>query len=154
MADPERHKELVRRWFEDGVASNDPETVRRVADEVFAEDFQDGDSPGAPQDRETFKRMITERMYAAFGDVEATVEHTLAEGDMAAAYVRISMTHVGEFWGLPATGQRITFTEAPISRMEGDRITWSRGKSDWLGVLQQLGIAPERPERERQIVDP
>ena len=49
MADPERHKELVRRWFEDGVASNDPETARRVADEVFAEDFQDGDSPGAPR---------------------------------------------------------------------------------------------------------
>ena len=97
--------------------------------------------------------MITERMYAAFGDVEAKVEHTLAEGDMAAAYVRISMTHVGEFWGLPATGKRITFTEATISRMEGDRIKWSRGKSDWLGVLQQLGIAPERPESERRVLD-
>ena len=98
--------------------------------------------------------MITERMYAAFGDVEAKVEHALAEGDMAAAYVRFSMTHVGEFWGLPATGKRITFTEATISRMADGKIKWSRGKSDWLGVLQQLGIAPERPERERQIVDP
>ena len=105
MADPERHKELVRRWFEDGVASNDPETARRVADEVFAEDYQDGDSPGAPQDRETFKRMITERMYAAFGDVEAKVEHTLAEGDMAAAYVRISMTHIEQALGPARDGQ-------------------------------------------------
>ena len=154
MADPERHKELVRRWFEDGVASNDPETARRVADEVFAEDYQDGESPGAPQDRETFKRMITERMYAAFADVEAKVEHVLAEGDMAAAYVRISMTHVGEVWGLPATGRRVTFTEATISCMRDGRIAWSRGRSDWLGVLEQLGIAPERPERERRLVDP
>lgn len=153
MADPARHKELVRRWFEDGVASNDPDTARRVADEVFADNYQDGDSPGAPQDRETFKRMITERMYAAFADIEAHVEHTLAEGDMAAAYVRISMTHVGEFWGLPASGKRVSFTEATISRMEGDRIKWSRGKSDWLGVLQQLGIASERPESERRVLD-
>lgn len=154
MADPERHKELIRKWFEEGVSSNDPETARRVADEVFAEDFQDGDAPGAPQSREQFKRMITERMFPVFKDVEAKVEHILAEGDMAAAYVRISMTHAGEFYGIPGTGKRITFCEATISFMEGDRVKFSRGKSDWLGVLQQLGLAPARPEREARMIDP
>ena len=152
MADPERHKELVRRWFEDGVASNDPETARRIADEVFAEDYQDGDSPGAPQDREKFKRMITERMYPAFDDVEAKVEHVLAEGDMAAAYVRISMTHVGEFWGIPGTGKRMTFPRRRSAACGGRRVV-DRGKSDWLGVLQQLGLVPARPDRERRIVE-
>jgi hypothetical protein len=29
----------------------------------------------------------------------------------------------------------------------------TRGKSDWLGVLQQLGLAPMRPERERRIIE-
>ena len=153
MSDPERHKELVRRWFEEGVSSNDPATARRVAEEVFAEDYQDGDAPGAPQNREQFTRMITERMFAAFSDVVATVEHVLAEGDMAAAYVRVEMTHTGEFYGLPATGKRIVFHEATISFMEGDRVRSTRGKSDWLGVLQQLGLAPTRPERERRIVE-
>src|SRR5579859_4377777 len=142
MADPERHKELIRRWFEEGVSSNDPETARRVADEVFAENFQDGDAPGAAQSREQFKRMITERMFPVFEDVEAKVEHLLAEGDWAAAYVRISMTHAGEFYGLPATGKRLTFHEATISFMENGKVKFSRGKSDWLGVLQQLGLAP------------
>ena len=154
MADPERHKELIRRWFEEGVSSNDPETARRIADEVFAEDYQDGDAAGAPQSREQFKRMITDRMFPVFKDVEAKVEHILAEGDMAAAYVRISMTHAGEFYGIPATGKRVTFHEASLSFMEGDRVKFVRGKSDWLGVLQQLGLAPMRPERERRIIDP
>jgi predicted ester cyclase len=153
MADPERHKELIRMWFEEGVSSNDPETARRVADEVFAEDFQDGDVPTAPQSREQFKRMITERMFPVFKDVDAKVEHVLAEGDMAAAYVRISMTHEGEFYGIPGTGKRITFHEATISFMEGDKVKRTRGKSDWLGVLQQLGLAPMRPERERRIIE-
>ena len=153
MADPERHKQLVRRWFEEGVSSNDPETACRIADEVFAEDYQDGDAAGAPQSREQFKRMITDRMFHAFDDVEAKVVHILAEGDMAAAYVSISMTHVGEFYGIPATGKRVTFHEATISFMEGDRVKMTRGKSDWLGVLQQLGLAPTRPEREVRIIE-
>jgi predicted ester cyclase len=153
MADPERHKELIRLWFEEGVSSNDPETARRIADEVFAEDYQDGDVAGAPQNREQFKRMITDRMFPVFKDVEAKVEHVLAEGDVAAAYVRISMTHVGEFYGIPGTGKRVTFHEATISFMEGDRVVRTRGKSDWLGVLQQLGLAPMRPDAERRIVE-
>jgi predicted ester cyclase len=153
MADEERHKELVRKWFEEGVSSNDPETARRVADEVFAEEFQDGDAPGAPKSREQFKRMITERMFPVFKDVEAKVLHILAEGDMAAAYIRISMTHAGEFYGIPATGKRVTFHEASISFMEDGRVKRVRGKSDWLGVLQQLGLAPMRPERERQLIE-
>jgi predicted ester cyclase len=152
MADPERHKELIRKWFEEGVSSNDPETARRVADEVFAEDFQDGDGPGAAQSREQFKRMITERMFPVFKDVEARVEHVIAEGDWAAAYVRIEMTHVGEFYGLPGTGKRVSFTEATLSQMEGGQVRLVRGKSDWLGVLQQLGIAPTRPEKEARII--
>ena len=153
MSDTERHKELVRMWFEEGVSSNDPETARRVADEVFTEDYQDGDAPGAPQSREQFKRMITERMFPVFKDVDARVECILAEGDFAAAYVRVEMTHTGEFYGLPGTGKRIVFHEATISYMDGDRIRYTRGKSDWLGVLQQLGLAPTRPEPERRIID-
>jgi len=152
MADPERHKGLIRKWFEEGVSSNDPEVARRIADEVFAEDFQDGDGPGAAQNREQFKRMITERMFPVFKDVEANVEHVIAEGDWAAAYVRIEMTHVGEFYGVPGTGKRVSFTEATLSLMEGDKVKLVRGKSDWLSVLQQLGIAPNRPEREARII--
>jgi predicted ester cyclase len=152
MSDPERHKELVRKWFEEGVSSNDPETARRIADEVFAEDFQDGDAPGAAQNREQFKRMITERMYPVFKDVEAKVEHILAEGDWAAAYVRIEMTHVGEFYGVPGTGKRVSFTEAALSKMEDGQVKLVRGRSDWLSVLQQIGIAPTRPEREHRIM--
>jgi predicted ester cyclase len=152
MADPERHKQLIRKWFEEGVSSNDPETASRVIDEVFAEDFQDGDSPGAAQSREQFKRMITDRMYPVFKDVEARVEHILAEGDWAGAYVRIEMTHVGEFYGLPGTGKRLVFHEATLSKMEGDQVKLVRGRSDWLSVLQQLGLAPTRPEREARVI--
>src|SRR5438132_3496676 len=98
--------------------------------------------------------MITNRMFPVFKDIEAQVEHVLAEGNMAAAYVRVSMTHVGEFYGLAGTGKRVTFHEATISFMEGDKIKFTRGKSDWLGVLQQLGLAPTRPEREARLLDP
>jgi predicted ester cyclase len=154
LADPERHKALVRMWFEEGVSSNDAATATRVAEEVFAEDYQDGDSPTAPKNREQFIRMITNRMFPVFKDIEAKVEHVLAEGNMAAAYVRVSMTHVGEFYGLAGTGKRVTFHEATISFMEGDKIKFTRGKSDWLGVLQQLGLAPTRPEREARLLDP
>lgn len=148
MIVPELHKQLLTMWFEEGVSSNDVETACRIADHVFAEDFQDGDSPGAPQNREQFKRMITGRVFPVFEDIEATVKHILAEGEMAAAYIRISMTHVGEFYGLPGTGTRVMFHETTISFMEDNRIKRTRGGSDWLGVLRQLGLGPQRPERE------
>lgn len=134
----ELHKALIHRWFEEGVSSNDPETALRVADEVFTEDYVDGDSPGAPQNREEFKRMIVERVLPTFADIEITIEHILAEGDMAAAYVRFEGTHVGPFRGVPATGKRIVFHEATISFIEGGRVKAVRGKADWLSVMNQL----------------
>ena len=134
----EMHKELIRRWFVDGVGSNDAETACRVADEVFTEDFVDGDSPGAPQSREEFKRMVVDRVLPTFADIELTIEHILAEGDLAAAYVRFEGTHVGPFRGIPATGRRIVFREATISFLEGDRVKTVRGKSDWPAVIRQL----------------
>jgi len=141
QATEELHKALIHRWFVEGVSSNDEEKALRIADEVFAEDYVDGDSPGAPQNREEFKRMIAERVLPTFADIEITIEHILAEGDMAAAYVRFEGTHVGPFRGVPATGKRIVFHEATISFIEDGRLKAVRGKADWLAVMHQLGAA-------------
>ena len=55
----------------------------------------------------------------AFPDLRVTVEDLMAEGDKAAARLRVRGTHLGELDGIVPTGRRVDFTGIVISRIEG-----------------------------------
>ncbi|WP_169980131.1 ester cyclase [Tautonia rosea] len=77
----------------------------------------------------------------AFRDVHVTTEEMIAEGDKVVTLWTFKGTHLGEFWGIPATGKSVSWTGIDIYTIKDGRITTHVRKSDILGLLQQLGAA-------------
>jgi ketosteroid isomerase-like protein len=73
----EKNKALVRRYLEEQAKGN-----IAIIDELVAPDFVDRSlMPGQEPDREGYKRSIAE-LTAPFSDINITIEHQVAEGDM------------------------------------------------------------------------
>jgi predicted ester cyclase len=137
----ERNKEVARRWFEEGISSNDLATAKALADEFFTDDFVDGDSENAPRSREEFKTQVVENVFKAFGDITVTVEDIIGEGDVVALRMRFVATHIGEYQGLAATGKRVEFTETGFSFFRGDRVYRTKGDLSLYRVMHELGAS-------------
>ena len=78
-----------------------------------------------------------------FPDLTCTIEDQLAEGDKVVTRWTVRGTHQGEFFGVPATGERIEMRGIQIDRFEEGKLVEERAEFDLLGALQQLGAVPE-----------
>jgi steroid delta-isomerase-like uncharacterized protein len=98
--------------------------------------------PGSPPlNREAFKQMGM-LFASSFGDSQMVVEELVAEGDMVVTRATWNATHIGEFNGIPATGNRIQITEMTMDRVVDGRIVEHWAEPDMLGLLQQVGAIP------------
>ncbi|MGF1662751.1 MAG: ester cyclase [Kineosporiaceae bacterium] len=80
---------------------------------------------------------------AAFPDGRMEVHDYLAEGDLVADRMTWVGTHTGApFYGIPATGTRVTVTSIGSDRIIDGRIVEGWGELDMLGLMQQLGAVP------------
>ena len=77
--------------------------VRRFVEEVFIQ--HDSSNIEELVSNESL-RQIAQGTVQAFPDMEMTIEHLIAEGDVVAVRVSAAATHKGEFRGIPATGRR------------------------------------------------
>ncbi|QDV33757.1 ester cyclase [Tautonia plasticadhaerens] len=78
----------------------------------------------------------------AFPDVHITLDELIAEGDKVVARWTFNGTHLGNFQDIPATGKSVIWTGIDIYTVRDGRITSHERKSDMLGLMQQLGVAP------------
>ncbi|HYN88066.1 MAG TPA: ester cyclase [Ardenticatenaceae bacterium] len=97
--------------------------------------------PGLPQGWEGAKLFYTS-FAAAFPDVQLTFDDIITEGDRVAIRYHAVMTHLGEFQGIPPTGKRVTLAGITILRFAGGKVVERWSESDFLGMLQQLGVIP------------
>ncbi len=134
----EQNKALVRRFYE-AFGEND----QAVLTDVLAPDLvaHSHGSPG-PQDRETHVQVIG-GWNAAFPDTRFAIEEQIAEGDTVATRVTMRATHSGgEFQGLPATGRQVEVSGVSIEHIQNGKIAARSVHSDYLGMMQQLGLVP------------
>jgi predicted ester cyclase len=69
----------------------------------------------------------------------------IAEGDKVVGRWTVRGTHQGETEDFdPPTGSQMELGGITIHRFEGGKIVEERERYDNLGVLQQLGLAPEQ----------
>jgi len=112
--------------------------------EIFADDYIQhqavapaaGIPPGAPT-KQLVMRYFAARV-AAFPDLKVTVEAVVASRTMAAANFIYTGTQKGEYFGVPATGKRITFNSTDIYRIRDGRLAEHWGAADIAGLMQQL----------------
>ena len=93
---------------------------------------------------EAFKGVIN-GFRAAFPDIELTVQHEIAEGDLVVHHWTMTGTHKGAFQGLPPTGKSLTWTGITIVRIADGKIVERWANVDVLAILQQLGVVPPPP---------
>ena len=134
----EDNKALVRRFYGEIFKQGKLEG----ADEIMAADHVFYLS-GMPPVRglEAWKQLASV-YFAAFPDLQATIEDLVAEGDKVVARLTFSGTHQGEFQGIPATGKQFKVTGIDIHRVASGKIQEHWDEADNLGMLQQLGVVP------------
>jgi predicted ester cyclase len=77
--------------------------------------------------------------WAAFPDIEQTVEETVAEGNKVAVRFTLRATHTGNFMGTPPTGKQIVVSGMGILCLVDDQVAEFREELDMMGLMQQVG---------------
>lgn len=114
-----------------------------TAVESFAEDALDHDpAPGQGPGREGFKQFF-ESLVSAFPDAHIEPAHMVVDDDNVAVAYTLTGTHEGDFNGIAPTGKKIEVRGLQIGRFENGKIVERWGSSDELGILKQLGAAPD-----------
>jgi steroid delta-isomerase-like uncharacterized protein len=134
------NKTVMQRFYDEVVNGRKLELI----DELLREDFvEHEDLEGRPRTREGVKLFFGD-LHAAFPDLEFEVEQMLAEGDVAAARIRVRGTHSGaEIMGIPPSGRTIDFEAIDIIQFEDGIATAHWGVSDAVTLMRQLGALPE-----------
>jgi steroid delta-isomerase-like uncharacterized protein len=83
--------------------------------------------------------------FAAFPDMDFTVESRLVHGDHAAVLWSQNGTHKGEFCGLAGTGRIFIIPGAFFLTFGDGKITRLRSIYDFTGLLLQIGILTAKP---------
>ena len=85
-------------------------------------------------------RADIDRYFAAFTDIETTIEHLVAADDKVVLHWSTTGKHVAPYGEIAATGKRIAMTGMDLLRLEGERIVECWSMWDGLSVYEQLGV--------------
>jgi steroid delta-isomerase-like uncharacterized protein len=132
----EDNKELVRRGYE---AVNQRNWT--AFDELHVSDYVAHAGARTIQGREAYKQNLLMNI-TAFPDLHFTIEDMIAEGDCVVVRHTARGTHHGTFMGIPPTGKQVTMTGILIDRVADGKMIEEWSNSDYLGLLQQLGVVP------------
>jgi steroid delta-isomerase-like uncharacterized protein len=100
-------------------------------------------SPEQPRDRDAVKGVVC-ALREAFPDLHYCIEDMVVDEGAVAVRTTLTGTHLGSFFGLPATGKTIRVTQFNLERIQDGQIVAHHRLTDDLAVRQQLGEAPVR----------
>jgi predicted ester cyclase len=135
-------KERTRRTWQEILPSGD---VGALATVIDSECVNHDTPPGFPQGFEGVKRTML-MLRAAFADQRYEVHRLVGEGETVVIECTLHGRHTGEFMGIPPTGREIALRSVHIVRYRDGREVETWALQDRLGLLQQLGALPQRPE--------
>lgn len=131
-----RNAETVRLWFEEGWNNNRNE---ELLDSVFAPNWEDG-NPLRPDQTIGIEgmRQFVQYYQTAFSDAHFIITHLFATDTQVAIRYEVSAKHIGNAFGVPATGKHFTSTGILIYDMENGKIRRTWQELDLMGIMKQL----------------
>ena len=136
-AQSDANKELAKAFFEEIWNKGDESAIDRFVSEDTV-----GNDPKFGVGRESFK-VQWRKWRAAFPDIHFSVEELIADDEKVVTRWRLTGTHLGEYLGQPATGNKVDVDGVSIDRLTDGRLTSGFDAWDSLKFRQQLGIIPE-----------
>jgi len=123
---------------------------RKIVEELAAQDLTVSYThyPEPYHGREAFKKMLA-RTHRFFPDLSVEVRDVVADANQA--FVRWTYRGTfqnGEMFGVAAVGQSVEVTGMTIYEIEDGVVKREEGVVDNLSLMQQLGLAPGRPDSE------
>jgi steroid delta-isomerase-like uncharacterized protein len=132
-------KAIVRRLYEEVWNKRRVELVDELLSLSHA--IHDNHLPDSGVGPEAYKRNIA-RYVTGFPDLRFTIEDMVAENNKVTVCWTISGTHKGEYRGISPTGKKVSIEGITINHIADGKIMDSYVSADYLGLLQQLGVAP------------
>lgn len=80
----------------------------------------------------------TKWIKSVFPDASTTIDDIVVEGDKVVARVTWTSTHKGDFFGIPATNKKVTWTSTEWYRIENGKLAEHWDVVDWTSLMQQL----------------
>jgi predicted ester cyclase len=97
--------------------------------------FPDADSVlDGPEGFKTVHRAFC----GAFPDLHVDIEDILTEGDRVAVRWRVSMTHLGDHLGFPASGKKETLDGSSFLIVKGNQVMEGWNQMDLGALMQKL----------------
>lgn len=114
-------------------------------DELHSTDYIEHHAPFPDvEGLDAFKQMVA-NAHKTYPDFQITIHELILEGNKLAARWSWTGTHLGQTrqLSIPPTGKQITLTGAHILHIEGHKLSEGWQFADDLGLMQQLGLAPQ-----------
>ncbi|MCX8281078.1 ester cyclase [Phyllobacterium sp. 0TCS1.6C] len=135
-----------------GISDTDLQTLRTfykafegtpdLLDESVVPDWQDIPlAPGQAAGRDGFKPMIA-AFSKAFADIRIEIVDVIGGTDKAAVRAVITGRHVGDWFGVAASGRTFSLPIHEFHAFENGRITRTWHMEDWMGWFAQMGAWP------------
>jgi len=77
-----------------------------------------------------------------FSNISFTIKDVFGQGDKLVKHWNFTGTHTGVFFGIPATGKKVSIDGVTLVRMSNGKIAEERDFFDNLDFMTQLGLMP------------
>jgi steroid delta-isomerase-like uncharacterized protein len=132
--------DIVRQFIEDVLNNgNIEETGTYFHEDVVEQVPLPGQGPGIDGLKDVLRGFR-----AAFPDMHWTVEEQIQEGEKVVTRFVWSGTHRAEFFGVPATGRRVSVWGMVTDHFVDGKIKDTRIIMDALGLMAQMGVFPPK----------
>ncbi len=134
----ERNKAIIRH-FHQAINEQDVKALRDLIHTQFVNHLGSlGDQNGPQALVDGLKPF-----FEALPDLSISEDYVVAQHDRVATRIKTSGTHKGSYMGIPASGNKVSFTGIVIYRIdEAGKIIERWQDFDSIGMMQQLGVMP------------
>jgi steroid delta-isomerase-like uncharacterized protein len=138
-AEETANKTAFRR-FHDAANTGDIEVISKTIDEFVEPDAVIRTPLPIDATGTDALKQIWAMLLRIYPDIHLTVEDLIAEGDKVVGRTTVTGTHQGEFMGVAATGNSVTYNEMFMFRFADGRVVETWGVVDVYAQMKQIGV--------------
>ena len=131
----DQNKAVVARFNKEFIEGGN----RKAFDEIIAPDFINHSAPeGSPKGPEGIVYFFDHLLKPAFHNLKVVIHDQVAEGDKVTTRKSFHAIHKGDFFGAPASGQKVVMEVIDIIKLRDGKFVEHWNVLDWQSVMMQI----------------